>query len=424
MEIIEYGSPAILELSISDADAIRDASASWKLNLKLKKDPFSLSKLSHDKYGFRAIGVAGFIRVGRINLEIAPKFLNNESTGPGWRTAMWRFLAYGRGVESIGQASGHFQNGTGIADILADMFLSSLKGASIRGYPLGYKPIRCDSFFAKGVLDPRKYSKLLPATGKVGVISTQLTNDIAPNQLLKWAGLELARSVESSERRKKLNLWLSDLAGVSHIPPPSEMVKFSCRQYPHLTQAMNIARLLYEDRVVGYGKGELNLPGFLWDSDDLFERAVRRLFSEASRPLGFSVSKERYPLADSVDTSMITIPDVDLKLGGRTVFLADAKYKLLGKNPKNEDFYQVLAGGRVKGVSKVSLVYPKSGSGISSKLYKPKGVGNPSEVIVVQIGLESFSTRNDIRRLRADMTSWIIKTIQLPEQKIAPLPAN
>ncbi len=412
MEIIEYGSPVILEIEESEAEAISKSSALWRRRLKLKEQPFRLTQLGKGKFSIEARGVAGFIRVENITLEIVPKFLNKKTAGTNWRAAVWRFLAYGQGIETLSHTSGRLGVEEGIADIFADMFLTSLKGASTRGYPLGYRPHRLDSSFVSGRLDPKKFSRLLPTTGKVGIITTKLTKDIPTNRLLKWAGHELARTVESPNRRKRLNLWLTELPNVSKIPPRIEQVPSPIYQYPHLVHAVEIAKLLYDDRKVGYENGGISLPGFLWDSDDLFERATRRLLSEAARPLGYNVSKRSHTLAkiDSTGTNTHTTPDIDVTRGVNSILIADAKYKILGNKPSNNDFYQILAAGRVRAVPTVALLYPSIGTGIKNLIFKPEGSGNPTTVLVTAIGLESFTSRSQLRTLRDDVTKWIVAT--------------
>lgn len=419
MEIVEYGQAVTIEIDHLTAQQIIDSSELWRRQLKLKEQPFRLTKVGGEKYTLETRGVAGFIRVKNITLEIAPKFLNRNTAGHNWRTAMWRFLAYGRGIEALSQTSGHHGVEEGISDVLADMFLTSLRGASTRGYALGYRQKNLNSSFLSGRLDSKKYSKILPVTGRIGIVATRLTNDIPTNRLLKWAGNELARTVESPERRKRLQLWADELPNVSAIAPFVEQVPSPTHQYPHLVHAIEIAKLLLEDREVGYSEGVQKLPGFLWDSDDLFERATRRLLTEACRPLGYNVSKRNHALAKTtvsgIEKITHTTPDIDVWNGEKSVFIADSKYKNISNNPSNEDFYQILAAGRVRSVPVVALLYPSTGAGINEREYKPIGYGSPAIVLVTTIGLESFSTRNQIRMLRDEVTSWMARAISTPE---------
>lgn len=411
MELIEYGPPVKLDIDQSKALEIIRSSELWQRRLKLKSPPFRLTPTSDHQFNFEARGIAGFIRIGDLTLEIAPKFLNHETIGPNWRSAMWRFLSYGRGIQALSQTSGIMGFEAGIADILADMFLASLNGASVRGYPLGYRSRRVDSAFVSGRLDPKKFSKLLPVTGKIGIIADRLTQDIPTNRLLKWAGLELSKSVESPARRKRLEVWSTELPNVSPIPPRIEQVPSPKQQFPHLAHDVEIARLLFDDREATFGAGDFDLPGFLWDSDDLFERATRRLLSEAVRPLGFNVSKRRHVLAktilDGSETYTYTTPDIDIWSGKCSVFILDSKYKILDQKPSNEDFYQVLAAGRVREVPEVALIYPSSGTGVMNFIFEPQGSGFPKIVHVTKIGLESFASRKQVATLQNEILKWI-----------------
>ncbi len=423
MELIEYGPEVIIEITPYDYELITRSSDAWRQRLKLKMEPLIIKPLGFNKYGLQARGVAGFIKIGNIPIEISPKFLNREIAGTNWRSSMWRFLAYGYGIETISESSGAiFNEDEGIADILADIFLTSMKNTNVLGYPLGYKTSHIDSSFVSGKLDPQRYSKILPVTGKIGIITTKLTQDIPVNRMLKWACNELLKIVESPIRRKMLHHWKNELPHVSSIPPRIEQINFSKLQYPHIVQALEIAMLLFDDKKIGYKNGERSLPGFLWDSDNLFERATRRLISEASRNLGINSTKRSHPLSEIIEgdsrlPSMITIPDIDVWSNNKSLFIADSKYKNLGKNPLNSDFYQILAVGRVCKVDTVALLYPSSSIGLTTQIYKPCGNSLPKTVFVTTIGLGSFSSQLQINLLRTKVTKWLSEAINFSEQQ-------
>lgn len=407
LKLIEYGNAVPLNVEQAIIDDIKKASSTWRKKLRLKTEPIVIAGNVQAGFNIRAIGVAGFISVGAYTIEIAPKFINHNTLGSGWQSAMWRFLMYGFKVRAIGDTSGEIGVEKGLIDFLANLYIASLQGVGAKGYPLGYKETRYDSEFVKGRLDPKRYHTLMPFTGKVGVISSQLTRDIPTNRLLKWAGLELARTVESKEIRKKLISWADELKGVSSLPPKIESVTSIKREYPHLIHSIEIAKMLLEDRNAGFGAGKSTLPGFLWDSNELFERATRRLFDEACHPLGLSVSKKAFPLATSGIKKMQTTPDIDIRSGQTSVLIIDAKYKVKSENPSNEDFYQVMAAGRVRGVNTVALIYPAEGLGVTEQAYKPYGIGLPETVVTLTVGLQSFSSKVETNILIQDIRRWI-----------------
>ncbi len=415
IQLIEYADSINIELDSNMVNEIKRASNRWRKKLKLKYEPIEIKKDNLGKFTIRAKGIAGFIRVGNITIEIAPKILNEKVIGSNWQTTMWRYLMYGYGLEVIGETSGKEHLGDGIADVLATMYLLSLKGANAKGYPLGYNEKRFQSTFVKGRLDPQKYATLLPFTGKVGVITSELTQDTPINRLLKWAGIELARTVQSSSLRKNLKSWASDLSNVSQIPPKINQVGLLKHQYSHLNHAIEIATILLEDRKVGFENGKYTLPGFLWDSDNLFERVSLRLFSEASRKLGLNASKRTHKLAHKMVSQTdydkgkqpFTDPDIDIWNEKGSALVVDAKYKPKTKHPAAKDFYQIMAAGRVAKVKTVALLYPTEGCGLSEKTYKPQGEGLPENIIILNIGLQSFSSKDGIYILVEDIKKWV-----------------
>jgi 5-methylcytosine-specific restriction endonuclease McrBC regulatory subunit McrC len=415
MELTENGPAVLVELTPSAAAKVAEASSYWRKALKLREEPLRLTMTGSGNYLLEARGVAGFIRVEELNLEIAPKFLNRASSGPGWRAAMWRFLAYGHGVEALSDAAGHEAEDDGIADILAELFLTSLRGASAKGYPLGYNTRRMNSPFLRGRLDPKKLGKLVPVSGRLDIIAAQLTTDIPTNRLLKWAGLQLASAVEDGGRRQRLLAWSAELPRVQPVSPRGHSVPPPRRHHPYLVHAIEIAKLLQDDRMAGYQPDELTIPGFLWDSERLFERALRRLLHESCRPLGLAVIKERLKLATTHGggraSSTYTTPDVTVRRRRDTILHLDAKYKVLGEHPSNEDVYQVLAAGRVSEIRTVALVYPTQGMEIRTKRYEPFGRGRPHRVFTMTIGLEAFASQKGIRllreRLRTEVNLWL-----------------
>lgn len=411
-DLVEYGSALELELEPADVSELRAVARRWRTALRLRHEPLLAVHLEGSRYAVSARGVAGFVRIGDLNFQIAPKFLNADLAGPGWKRALWRLIAYGHGVDLLNaKAAGTTVASDGIADVLADLFIASVSHAAVKGYPLGYVPDRERSDFLRGRLDQQRVSELLPFTGKLPVITSRLTKDVPTNRLLKWAALELAKLVETPHRRKTLRMWAATLDGVAPHPPRADRVESPNRQYAHLIAGVEIGKLLLNDRSASFGPGTLDLPGFLWDSEDLFERTTLRLFDEAARPLGMAATKRSRPLIQySIDGSPHqghTTPDVDVHERGTTRFLADAKYKVLGAEPDNDDVYQVMAGGRVATVSTTALVYPDSGSRLSVREFFPFGYGEPARIDALLLGLEAFASERGVRVLRQDVTSWL-----------------
>jgi 5-methylcytosine-specific restriction endonuclease McrBC regulatory subunit McrC len=410
-QVVEYGPAAILNLTDAQVLALRGASARWGKALRLSQEPLEIEVLSQG-VAVRARDVAGFVRVGDLSLDVIPKFLDPTIVGSIWRRSLWRFLAFAQGIDSISvTTSGLEVDERGVADLLADLFVASVDSATLMGYPLGYETQRRLSQFMCGRIDTRRISRLALPDGKLPIETRRLTRNTEIGQLLKWAANELARLVETPERRGRLRAWTAGLPEVADGPPRTVRNVATARQFPHLTVAVDIALMLLADHWGEYGHGSLNLPGFLWRSETLFEKAMLRLARKSAHRLGMTADKRSHPLAseavNGVTRVLSTTPDIDVHQAGSTCVLLDAKYKVLGGTPSVADLYQVLSGGRACGADRVALLYPNEGSGLSVRTLVPLGAGNPLRVDLISVGLSSFEALSSLRQLIAELTSWI-----------------
>lgn len=416
-QVVEYGPPVILPLDEEKAAAVHAAGVRWGKALRLGRNPLDVEIVSAG-CSIRARDVAGFVRIGNVSIDIVPKFLNPESAGPNWRTTLWRFLAFAQGIDSIVvSSSGLGVKHQGIADLLADLFIASVDTAVLRGFPLGYRMQRRESPFMTGRIDQHRIARLAIPNGLLPLEVNRLTRDTDFGRLLKWAGSELARLVELSERRGRLHAWTSTLPEVSDTPPTNLSRVWISRQFQHLTVAADIARMLLADHSGDYGNGALNIPGFLWRSETLFEKAMLRLTRQCAQSLGMAADKIPHALATEGSRdekrTLPTIPDIDVHRAGRSVVVLDAKYKALRGLPNTEDVYQVLSAGRICGVRRVALVYPCEGSGLHVRTLKPLGEGLPTSVDLLSVGFQSFESPAEVRALKSQLTSWLRESEEL-----------
>ena len=321
MLLVEYGEPINVALTEKEAKKLRTASSNWRKKLRLKYSPISLKRTNLGKYQIRAKGIAGFISIDNIHIEIVPKFLFEGLDKDDWKTSMWRFLSYGKGFNLFENTRLGISDNKGISDLLAELFLASLKGAEEIGYAVSYKEASIQHDTVIGKLDPDYYDQLIPVTGSLNLLADELSYDNEINQMLKWAGLQLASNVESSELRKRLILWAEELTGVSNTKPNNLISPQRLNNYSHLKQAIEIAELLLEDINVNFSQDFANVPGFLWDSDALFERAMFRLFKEVLRKVDSRAIKKSLLLAHSPQgIKVTTIPDILFYKNNMTYF--------------------------------------------------------------------------------------------------------
>lgn len=410
-QVVEYGPAVILDLTDEQIAALRGMGSRWGKALRLGRNPFEVDRLP-EGVAVRAKDVAGFVRVGTLSLDIVPKFLEPEVVGPTWRRSLWRFLAFAQGVDSLRvSTSGLSITERGIADLLADLFVASVDSAALMGFPLGYRLERRLSPFMCGRIDLSQPSRLAIPDGRLPVVRRRLTRDTDMGRLLKWAAQELSRLVETSERRGRLRAWTASMSDVSSTPPTSLRNTATARQFPHLTVAVDIALMLLADHWGEYGNGALNLPGFLWRSETLFEKAMLRLVRKSVHPLAMTADKRSHPLAyeevDGQHRLISTTPDIDVHQAGQTRILIDAKYKVLSGSPSISDIYQVVSAGQACHIDRVALIYPGAGKGLSIRTLTSLGSGQPQQVDLLSVGLGSFETPATQRELVTELRGWI-----------------
>jgi 5-methylcytosine-specific restriction endonuclease McrBC regulatory subunit McrC len=208
---------------------------------------------------------------------------------------------------------------------------------------------------------------------------------------------------------------VADLNDVAELHDSRISIQSVSRQHPHLSPALEIGQLLLADASGNFGSSSHEVSGFLWNSDDIFESAMRRLVSEVVRPIGLVASKRGHRLLKNENFTpprfSSTFPDIDVYSGKKSRLVLDAKYKVLERMPSSDDAYQILAAGRVAGVSTVGLIYPGIGNALEAEEVVSLGGGLPERIILIRVGLSAFSTRarlNELKRIfRKEIATWL-----------------
>tara|TARA_R110002012_G_scaffold208038_16_gene378111 strand:+ start:2948 stop:4234 length:1287 start_codon:yes stop_codon:yes gene_type:complete len=417
MRLIENGNAVEVAISQNSLRELEQLNLVWKQRLGLRNLPIIISNRRASTATLQARNVAGFVRIGELQLEILPKFISGLTEMTGWQTVLWNFLAYGNGLTLSETSAGQASQDLEIPELMAELFLTSLEKASVMGYPIGYRNDKFVSGFLKGRLDPRSYGKLIPVTGRLSNIASRLSPNIAETQLLVWASNKLSGLVSEPRLKQALVRWRASVPGVDSVLPTHEIVD-SERRYPHLKDALSIARFLAAESGIVYGQGQMELPGFLWNSDTLFENVCFRLFQDSARSLRVDSEKPRIILATGRNRAgsnikAHTIPDIMLKRKGKWLLSLDAKYKTLASTPSTSDIYQALSVGRVTSLKEVGIVYPAEGRTVQARVLHPVGGGMPEIVHVVEIGLEAFEAKSGINQLQKSIAEWLSSTAAL-----------
>lgn len=398
LQLIEHGPGVRAELEAASVDALLREGARWRKLLRLKEAPLSASSFG-DGYTISARGVLGCASVGDVGVDIVPKFVEHHGGPEEWGAAMWHWIAYASGMNMAPLWTLGGLGGLGIADLMAETFLTALQNGVRHGLPVQYTSRATESLYLSGRLAVNRLTDPTAMNGRLPVIERTLTRKTAEARLLRWAAESLASVVRSPNRRARL----LDVARWFPAQPAaldmSVDIEGSARQFPRLVPALELAMLLLSGRTLGPAGSKVRLPGFLCASEVVFEKALLRMVGEAAARCGLRASKDRFVLARPEPTSIgrvniSTTPDVAVRgPEGRYVTMVDAKYRVENGSPTSDEAYQVMAAGRVASTKTVALVYPRWGSGIEEHRYSIVGSGSPSVFSSLSLGMRCFESQ-------------------------------
>lgn len=409
----EYGEFTVIEASKAEIAEIRRTNCSWKSSLGLRREPFSIRQIDEGMYQLRAEGVAGIVRIGKFEFEIAPKFLNSNCSE--WQIVFCKILAVVCGGTSDSRQLRASESSKGVLiEYLAGIFVSSFMRGSLNGLPRGYRSVEKKGLAPQGSLDLSKIKDFYIRPWEYPCLVDVLSMDTPVASLFKWAASRLCSMVSSSVMVRELRCIAGMLAYVKTPTPhaiDARKLKLGV-QYKELDDAFAIALMLLEGSGVSYVPGKRALTGFLWNSDVVFENYMFWLCGQSASELQLGVSKHAYAFGEVVygaGKELTTIPDVVFKDSASCVVaVADAKYKVYGSCPATSDVYQVLNDAHVLGTRWVSLLYPVSRD-VSQKIWKVDSKLGAGEVYITMlpINLMRIACQGGISELVSSITRWL-----------------
>lgn len=363
----EHGPVQWVPLTAHEVGQLEATAAAWKRTLGLPSSPLTF-EWRDDLVGVSAGGVAGVMRVGDVNVEIAPKFLDpDHEDARDWRRAFWSILVIAQDGKSVlGRALGADANAESIADLLTEIFLRSHARGSTRGMPLRYTELMGDAPSVRGAFHVARFGDWMARPWAIPTSETVLTTDTPLARLLAWAAAQLRTLTASKARARELDVIRQGLPGPGWEVPRldvAERIQLGV-QHEALRPAFEVALLLLRGHGVRHGEGNRDVIGFLWRSDDIYERFLSWLCDQAARSRGLLGRKAsaRFGISESAPP-LTTTPDVLFsRRDGTSVAVLDAKYKILNATPRASDSYQVLASANHFGCTEVGLVYPRTRS--------------------------------------------------------------
>lgn len=365
IQLQEYGEPYAVQASSLDLNALAQANTRWRRLLGLRTDPIRVYDVGDGVVHLRAEMVTGVVRVGRVDIEIAPKFLGIDQQG--WQGILWQILTVVEGgyVDDV-LTTAHNLDALSIPDLLAEIFLTSFARGASRGLPRRYQSIPMEGEVLRGALDTARLGLWLAQPWRIPYIADQLSEDTSLARLLRWSADTLADTVCHAGRARSLREIAASLSFVGRRPPhllDAQSIALGT-QHRDLESARIVGLLLLEGAGATHAEGQHSLSGFLWKSDIIYENYLFWLCQRAASSRLQRVEKRVAPFGELVagrGRRLETTPDVVFRDASATVTaISDSKYKILGSRPKASDTYQILTAAHVLGCRKVSLTYPVS----------------------------------------------------------------
>lgn len=363
IEIQEYGEPVPYLAQGIDLKAVASANKRWRKELGLSGDPIRIEDLGNGFVMLRAEAVTGVLRIGSVDIEIAPKFLS--AADGSWQTVLWRILSEVEGGHiDDNLTSAHELDSESMPDLLAEMFLRSYTKGAARGLPRGYQSERLSGSMLRGSIDISRIGEWIARPWELPYVSDLLTDDTPLARLLRWSAECLAATVKAPGRARAVREVAAGLAHVGRHPPhllDAQKISLGI-QHQGLEPARIVGLLLLEGAGIHHADGKHALSGFLWNSDVIYENYIYWLCQRAASRHGNRIDKRKISFGDVISgtgSRLVTEPDVVFRdHKGTPVAVTDSKYKRLGTRPKSSDTYQIITAAHVLGCQRISLTYP------------------------------------------------------------------
>lgn len=232
-----------------------------------------------------------------------------------------------------------------------------------------YVDISENSSFVKGSIDFSANIRANPIRRDRHMITYQsYEHDNVLNNTIKSVCLKLIQLTSLPENKKKLKralLFLDDASDVALTKELFDAVKFT-RLDMSFKPVFEMAKMFFYNLTPQSYQGDDTVCSFLIPLNELFEFYLYKLFSNFGEGYhAYYQNSRRFDSSQKAEFGKQVRPDIILEHNGKTVLIADAKYK----NPHYQngkynhisqaDIYQIFAYAKIYGVDSVALIYPQ-----------------------------------------------------------------
>lgn len=294
----------------------------------------------------------GALRCGELDVRVRPKV---------GAVQVLRLLARAYGVRNLAiqdELVG-VEADPDLSAVLATLFAHEAATALAAGPMRGYRTEDQTGPVLRGRLRMREqYLRRFDLIPPFEVTVDEFTTDTNENRRIRAAARALMRLPGLPDRVRARLVRVDRLLADVWLPGRGAPLAgwTPTRLNARLQRLLHLADLVLRHGSVEHRAGKVEVHGFVLSMAWLFERLVSQLFTESAG--SWRVKAQDSHWLDAAGRLRIE-PDVVLYDGDRAVAVADAKYKLLGKNGKFpiEDAYQLITYCTRLGLDTCHLIY-------------------------------------------------------------------
>lgn len=349
---------------------IKEGQVTWLPGLRASDIPHPLPAgidvhLRQGEFGLEAQGLVGAIPLlNGDTLQVVPKigqvnFFRLLFKAEGFQKDLEReydtFVSYSMDEDE------------NIDSIVARHLMFSAEEIMNRSPHQGRVRRRCEGMFAAGEMDVVSTALNIACRKQepVTYFIKQRTLDIPENRVLTEAIVRAWLTLGERDRVELRSIherWLSRFSRSPNLNVDLEKVEqgFASGQYggarDYYRRALMLAQIVLGSHGLGLSEGAaVQGDAILLNTADIFEKYVRNVISNAYSETGYVVAKGGVGVTSLyTDGSFELEPDITVSKYGRTLLIADAKYK----KPTADDHYQMHTYLAANGVNRGLLLAP------------------------------------------------------------------
>lgn len=416
-ELAEYDLRDLLGEDYCDAlcDELCEKSNTIKKSLGLRADPIVIQR-GRGKRNIKFRFIAGVLSIKNMEIEIMPKFYNNDDS---WRENLFAMISWADNGRILAQKSCKMKYASrNLYDHIGMLYAEELERALCKENILTYRSTEDSSRFLRGrILIAEEIRHILSSPGILWYERDALDYENEYNFILKWCADFLLNHCKSRIIKNRLRIIRERIpATVNHYSVP--ILPKLPPQYAHYTKAIEIANNVALGASMQHSKTGTMGYGYIVATEVIFEKFVERILKSLHTLREYLTSQAQVslPFAASSDGKMptyYTVPDNRMLNSGKTELLIDAKYKDnfktgMRKKPVNSDVYQLFSSLVAHGCTKGILLSPcdideKEGA----RYWNIDNNGKNYVICSLCINLRDISTKKAVDDLRVRLLKYL-----------------